>query len=117
LIGFKLGDDLLEVAPLLPCDHDHQVLWQLVKIWSQIGRSKRGGDFWSSLFLLFHDSRRVRGTVADSPGVEIFSVLSLLHGVRTRGLSRPQAQIVRGTVEVVFQSRTELLPRSSFSDF
>jgi hypothetical protein len=32
LIGFKLGDDLLEVAPLLPCDHAHQVSWQLVKI-------------------------------------------------------------------------------------
>jgi hypothetical protein len=39
----------------------------------------------------------------DSSGVEIFFVLSLLHGVRT--------------VVVVFQARTELLPRSSFSDF
>jgi hypothetical protein len=117
LIGFKLGDDLLEVAPLLSCDHAHQVSWQLVKIWPQIGRSKTGGDFRSSLFLLFRDSRTVRGTVADSPGIEIFSVLSLLHGVRTCGLSGPQARTVRGTVAVVFQSRTELLPRSSFLVF
>jgi hypothetical protein len=110
LIGFKLDDDLLEVAPLLPYDHAHQVSWQLVKIWPQIRISKRGGDFWSSLFLLV-------SRFADSPGVEIFSVLSLLHGVRTCGLSGLQAWTVRGTVAVVFQSRIELLPRSSFSDF
>jgi hypothetical protein len=110
LIGFKLGDDLLEVAPLLPCDHAHQVSWQLVKIWPQIGRSKRGDDFRSSLFLLFRDSWTVHGIVADSPGVGIFSVLSLLHGVRTRGLSGPQARTVRGTVAVVSQTSTELLP-------
>jgi hypothetical protein len=48
---------------------------------------------------------------------DFFSVLSLLHGVRTRGLSAPQARTVRGTVAVVFQTSTELLPRSSFSDF
>jgi hypothetical protein len=27
LIGFKLGDDLLEVAHLLPCDHMVKILW------------------------------------------------------------------------------------------
>jgi hypothetical protein len=45
LMGFKLGDDLLEVPPLLPCDNAYQVWWQLVLIWPQIRRTKGGGDF------------------------------------------------------------------------
>jgi hypothetical protein len=37
LIGFKLDDDLLEIAPLLPCNLEDQVWLQLVLIWPQIG--------------------------------------------------------------------------------
>jgi hypothetical protein len=61
LIGFKLGDDLLGIAHLLPCDDVVKIWWQLVFIWPQIGRFLVGGDFSGALFLLIRDSRIVRG--------------------------------------------------------
>jgi hypothetical protein len=51
LIGFKLGDDLLEIAPQLPYDYAHEVWWQLVLIWPQNRRIEGGGD-WKSLSAL-----------------------------------------------------------------
>jgi hypothetical protein len=56
LIGFKLGDDLLGVAHLLPYDHVVKIWWQFILIWPQIGRFLVGGDFSSALFLLIRDS-------------------------------------------------------------
>jgi hypothetical protein len=61
LIGFKLGDDLLGVSHLLPCDHVVKIWWQLVLIWPQIGRFFVGEDFSDARFLLIHDSRTVQG--------------------------------------------------------
>ena len=56
LIGFKLGDDLLGVAHLSPCDLVVQIWWQLVLIWPQIGFFFDPGDFWVILFVLISRS-------------------------------------------------------------
>jgi hypothetical protein len=66
--------------------------------------------------MLFRDSRTVRGTVADSPGVELF-LCFLCCTVFVLADCPAQARTVRGTVAVVFQSRTELLTRSLFQFF
>ena len=52
LIGFKLGDDILGVAHLLPCDHVVKIWWQLVWIWPQIGIFLTLGIFRATLFVL-----------------------------------------------------------------
>jgi hypothetical protein len=74
LIGFKLDNDLLEVAPLLPCDHAHQVSWQLVKIWVQIGRSKWEAIWGRSCSVLVRNSRTVRRLTADGPLIGVHQV-------------------------------------------
>jgi hypothetical protein len=71
LIVFKLGDDLLEVAPLLPCDHAYQVWWQLVLIWPQIGKIKGEAILGAPLFFYLRDSQTVRAWSTDSSGVEV----------------------------------------------
>jgi hypothetical protein len=55
LIYFKLGDDLLGVAHLLPCDHVVKIWWELVLICPQIGSFFVGGDFLGAVFLLIHN--------------------------------------------------------------
>ena len=52
LISFKLGDDLIGVAHLLPCDHVVKIWWQLILIWSQIRIFLAPGDFRVTLFVL-----------------------------------------------------------------
>jgi hypothetical protein len=72
LIGFKLGDDLLGVAHLLPCDHVVKIWWQLVLIWPQIGIFLAPGDFWATLFVLI-------SRLADSPPLTPLQSAVIVH--------------------------------------
>jgi hypothetical protein len=107
LIGFKLGDDLLGVAHLLPCDHVVKIWWQLVLIWPQIGRFLVGGDFSGALFLLIRDSRTILGDCSGLSGSQaLFYVFSAARYPYLRTVRPPNPDCPGGTVAVVFRPRT-----------